>query len=328
MVDKRLVKREISNLKMLFNIARTHGFSVFLWSFADGMCRRLHLNTIYQKTHFLRHEACKKYLKKKYYYIIEKYKSSNIDDIGVIGSESIIWRYWHQGVEHVPYPVDITLDSTKKTTRNHVVNVLDAESYKKYISVPDYIETKCQNGQMNMAVFSDYLRLALLNKFGGVWLDSTFYINTTIPECIDDLGFYTINHGNKRKWIVTRDKWSIGLLACAPNNPLISFCEEFLREYWKNEITPVAYLMTDCIIGIGYDEIPAFRQMIDSVPVNNTHCFDYLSNFRNEQYDENKQKIMNLDTYVYQLSYKFDWKKETADGGLSNFGGLITASEK
>lgn len=151
-----------------------------------------------------------------------------------------------------------------------------ATSYKDYIDVPDYIAEKVQNGQMNIAVFSDYIRLALLKRYGGIWLDSTFYVNRDFPREIDNMSFYTINQGNKRKWVVTRDRWSVCLLACAPNNPLISFCEEFLREYWKNETTPVAYLMTDCIIGIAYDEIPFFKKMIDSVPINNTHCFDFL----------------------------------------------------
>ena len=322
-MNKRLIKRELANLKMLFDFAKTQGFSVFFWSLADGLCRRLHFDSLYHRTHYNRHEACKAYLKKNYAHVVDKYKNSNFEEFGKIGSDSIIWRYWQQGLTNVPYPVDITLDSTENKTGNHPVKILDGTSYKEYIDVPDYIEEKAQNGQMNIAVFSDYIRLALLKRYGGVWLDSTFYVNSDFPGEIDNMPFYTINQGNKRNWVVTRDRWSVGLLACAPNNPLISFCEEFLREYWKKETTPIAYLMTDCIIGIAYDEIPAFREMIDNVPVNNTHCFDFLTEFRNEAYDEVKQDEMNKDTYLYQLSYKFSWSKKTSDGKLSNFGGLV-----
>ena len=322
-MNKRLMKRELANLKMLFNIAKKQGGKVFFWSLTDGVCRRFHFVNFYHKTHYKRHEACKAYLKKRYAYVVEKYRKDTFKELGKIDSDSIIWRYWHQGVSNVPYPVDITLNNIKNKVGKHPVKVLDATSYKDYIDVPDYIAEKVQNGQMNIAVFSDYIRLALLKRYGGIWLDSTFYVNRDFPREIDNMSFYTINQGNKRKWVVTRDRWSVCLLACAPNNPLISFCEEFLREYWKNETTPVAYLMTDCIIGIAYDEIPFFKKMIDSVPINNTHCFDFLTEFRNETYNEEKQIEMNRDTFLYQLSYKFSWNQKTSDGKLSNYGGLV-----
>lgn len=63
-MNKRLIKRELANLKMLFDIAKTQGFSVFFWSLADGLCRRLHFDSLYHRTHYNRHEACKAYLKK------------------------------------------------------------------------------------------------------------------------------------------------------------------------------------------------------------------------------------------------------------------------
>ena len=328
MMNINLLKREKSNLIMLFNIAKTHGPKIFFWSFVDGICRRLKMNALYKKTHYLRHEACKDYLKKKYSYIIEKYKAADNDNLNKIGSESIIWRYWHQGNDKLPYPVDITLESINGNARNHPVKILDADSYGKFVDVPDYIVNKFEKGQMNIAVFSDYLRIALLRQYGGIWLDSTFYVNDVIPSKIDNMDFYTINQGNKRDWVVTRDKWSVCLLACGSQNPLISFCEDFLREYWKYEITPIAYLMTDCIIGIAYDEIPSLRKLIDNVPQNNTHCFDFLTEFRNEDYDEKKQNEMNKDTYVYQLSYKYDWSIVGKRGCLSNFGGLISRKDR
>jgi len=49
--------------------------------------------------------------------------------------------------------------------------------------------------------------------------------------------------------------------------------------------------------------------------------------FRNEDYDEETQRQMGNDTFVYQLSYKFTWNKKGANGKLSNFGGLIKKEE-
>ena len=133
---------------------------------------------------------------------------------------------------------------------------------------------------------------------------------TDEKQSADDIQVLGIQ-GNKRKWVVTRDLWSVCMLAAGPNNPLISFCYDFLAEYWKNEIAPIAYLMTDCIIGIGYEEVPIIKKLIDEVPDNNTHCFDFLTNFREEPADMEKLKTMSIDTYVYQLSYKYNWNERT-----------------
>ena len=163
-----------------------------------------------------------------------------------------------------------------------------------------------------------------MKEYGGIWLDSTFFVSKDLPISIDLLPFYSIKQGNRRKWVVTHDLWSVGMLAVGPNNPLISFCYDFLAEYWKKEITPIAYLMTDCIIAIGYEEIPIIKQMIDNVPNNNLHCFDFLSDFRNEKANREKISEMEKDSYIFQLSYKFDWKEKDKSGYLTNFGALIS----
>ncbi len=319
-----LLKREIENLKMLGKIAKHHGSTVFFWSLMDGIARRLHLGKIYEKTHNSRHEACKKYLKKKYYNVIEKYKDYNFKEIMPIGELSPVWRYWHQGRENAPYPVNVTLDSLDKKTRQHPVYVLDANNYKKYVRIPPYIEKKFANKQMNIAVFSDFLRLALLKEYGGIWLDSTFFVSDILPTQIDDLSFFSIKQGNRRKWVVTRDLWSVCMLGAGAQNPLISFCYDFLKEYWKNEITPIAYLMTDCIIAIGYEEIPIIKHLIDSVPNNNFHSFDFLGEFRNKKANINKINKMRKNTFVFQLSYKYNWVEKNNKGELTNFGALIS----
>jgi hypothetical protein len=95
-VNKRLVKRELANFKMLIDIAKTQGFNVFFWSFADGLCRRLHVDNLYHRTHYYRHEACKAYLKKTMHMLLTNIgtlilkrleKSVRILLFGAIGSK-------------------------------------------------------------------------------------------------------------------------------------------------------------------------------------------------------------------------------------------------
>lgn len=230
-MNKMLIKREISNIILLGKYAKNYGDKVFFWSLTDGMGRRLHLDRLYEKTHYKRYEACKAYLKKKYAHVIDEYKSKQFDESISVGKTSNVWRYWHQGIEKAPYPVDITLSSAEGHLGNHPIVVLDADNYRDYVSIPRYIEERCEKKQMNIAVFSDFFRLSLLKEYGGIWLDSTFFVANDFPEEIDNMPFYSIKQGNRRKWVVTRDLWSVCLLACGPRNPLISFCYDFLTEY-------------------------------------------------------------------------------------------------
>ena len=50
---------------------------------------------------------------------------------------------------------------------------LTKNNFKQYIELPDYIEKKFEKGKISMAHFSDLLRISLLAKWGGMWIDST-----------------------------------------------------------------------------------------------------------------------------------------------------------
>lgn len=315
------IKRELYNVFLLKEYFLHFGIDIALWSLADGVARRMKLKALYQKTHYHRYQSCKKYLKKKYGYIIEKYKKSSMDS-KEIGENSVIWRYWYQGIDKAPYPVGLCLDSLKGKMGAHREIILDKDNYRDYVNLPEYVTNKMERGQISIAIFSDFLRLALLKKYGGIWLDSTAYLNAELPDEVGKSKFYSIKQNNRRKWVVTQDLWSVCMLAAGVDNILIHFCYDFLCEYWKEENVPVGYLMTDCIIALGYEYIPAIRKMIDQVPDNNIHFFAFLEEFRNQKYDAAKLAEMNRNTYIYKLTYKLPYKKRI-NGQYTNFGALL-----
>lgn len=320
---KSYLSREFQNLGLLRKYAAEFGTQVFVWSLLDGACRRLHVQPVYERTNRRRYDECKRVLKERYGYVLDRYRDVDVSSVIKVGSDSCVWRYWHQGAGNAPYPVDVTLRSTDGRCRGHEVITLDKDTYGRYVDVPGYIVDHLDRGDMNIAVFSDYLRLSLLREYGGIWLDSTFLMTDVLPEDVDGMAFYSIRRAQRRDWVVTRDLWSVCLLACGPGNPLISFCQDFLTEYWQHESAPIGYLMTDCIIALAYDEISQIREMVDAVPDNNTHCFDFLTPMRNEPADDELLRRMRQDTYVWQLSYKYGYDTHTRDGRVTNFGRLI-----
>ena len=50
------------------------------------------------------------------------------------------------------------------------------KNYKDYVNMPDYIIRKQQSGEIDLTHFSDILRMMLLARHGGIWMDSTLLI--------------------------------------------------------------------------------------------------------------------------------------------------------
>ena len=56
----------------------------------------------------------------------------------------------------------------------------------QYVDIPDYILQKYRAGKMTRTHFSDILRLHLLSRYGGVWIDSTILMTEHLPKYILD----------------------------------------------------------------------------------------------------------------------------------------------
>ena len=99
---------------------------------------------------------------------------------------------WWQGESNAPPTVKACIHSMRKNSGNHPVIVLDQSNYKKYVALPQYIEKKREKGVISLTHFSDIIRINLLNTYGGLWLDSTIYVNRQISEEVFEKNFYTV----------------------------------------------------------------------------------------------------------------------------------------
>ena len=68
------------------------------------------------------------------------------------------------------------LNSIKMHADRHPVIVITEANHGDYVDLPDYIRTKVKQGKISLTHLSDILRMALLAKHGGIWIDSTVLI--------------------------------------------------------------------------------------------------------------------------------------------------------
>lgn len=241
------------------------------------------------------------HLKKNFHNIYEKYKYSNNSEI-IKPKNNNIWVFWYQGFDSLPIIVQMCIASIRKHFHNGNITYLDKNNYKQYAYMPKYIIQKFEDKKMTITFFSDILRSVLLSTHGGMWLDATIFVSGEIPSNIFNMPYFTIHCDSNFPSIM--GKWTGFLQYSYANNIVPKFCMEALFAYWEKFDSRIDYLQLDIFFLFGYDYIPAFRRMIESVPLSND-VYD-LFNSANDQFSQKKFNFI----MEQSLFFKMSWKKE------------------
>lgn len=101
-----------------------------------------------------------------------------------------IWIFWWTGEENAPEIVKACIQSVRRNANRHKVVLLSKANICDYIALPEYIEQKHNKGIIGHAHYSDMVRLTLLSKYGGLWIDATVFISQPLPNMLFDKTFY------------------------------------------------------------------------------------------------------------------------------------------
>ena len=237
-------------------------------------------------------------LKKIYEKKIKKdceFEISNSDD-------NYIWIFWYQGLENAPELIKNCYNSVvNKLGKKNRIIVLTKDNYQNYVDIPQYILKKLESKHITITHFSDILRLALLVKYGGLWLDATVYCS----------GCNELEKINKNELFVYRDSWwednviNMGnwLIYAKKNNIILKKTLQLLYEYWKKNDYILDYFLFHLFFRMVSDnyanewkKIPYFTQI-------NNHLLAYEMEMKKE-YDEKRIANIFRLTDFHKLSYK------------------------
>lgn len=87
-----------------------------------------------------------------------------------------IWTFWEPR-ENMPYCWNLCLRTWQKNLPECSINVLDFGNIEKYIDIRQFMPGLFSK-HMNLMLISDVIRAAILEKYGGIWLD----IDTIISD--------------------------------------------------------------------------------------------------------------------------------------------------
>lgn len=239
------------------------------------------------------------------------------------------WSLWWQGVDGMPEMVKICYQSQIRYVQNEGIEyyLLTKDNVADYVNIPSYILEKVNEGKITLTHLSDIIRILLLEKYGGIWLDLTilfvkplkfenlctefFSININ-PEQYEPVGY-----GQK----LTQCRWTGFLLATSTKHSfLFAYLKRAILKYWKTHSCLIDYFIMNRLIKLAYTNNSRCKFIIDSVPQTNSNLYRLLP-LLNSKYDEATFNCLIEYTSCFKLSYKKKVVK-TADGTLTFYGWL------
>ena len=237
-------------------------------------------------------------LQKKYKYVLEKMP----DNILQNERSNKIFVCWLQGFETAPLVVKKCLTSVKKYLKEYEIVELDSNNLFNYVSFPDYIIEKRKKKIISDAHFSDLLRLELLIKYGGIWMDATVLCTSpNIPKYItdSDLFLYQCLKPGKDGHTIAISNWFISAKA---NNTLLTATKRLLYEYWKKNNFAIDYYIFHIFFEIASNKYKEERKKIPKVCNSTPHILllEFFDNYDGKRFEQ----IKDL-TPFHKLSYRF-----------------------
>lgn len=182
-------------------------------------------------------------LKKKYIHTLEAF--DNVYSTNTLRQDKSqkVWVCWMQGIDNAPILVQYCYEQLKRHLKNREIILITKENIKQYVSFPPYIEDKYARGIITHTHFSDILRIELLCKYGGTWIDSTVLCTgSNIPSYMLNSNlflFQNLKPGydgsilNISSWFIT---------ACN-NHKILLAVKEMLYAYWKENNYMIDYFL-------------------------------------------------------------------------------------
>lgn len=151
-----------------------------------------------------------------------------------------VWFCWLQGMENAPELVRVCLHSQQALLTDREIVVITLENYRQYVTLPDFFVKKYEKGLIPHALFSDLLRLELLLKYGGTWMDATLLVTSrNYPPHVLNCDLFMFQYFNEKdrrpcgvsNWFIT---------SCT-NNRLLLILRDMLFQYWRDYNCTVNY---------------------------------------------------------------------------------------
>lgn len=164
-----------------------------------------------------------------------------------------IWIYWDSGWDAMPPLARLSYDSWRKANPGWDVRLLDQESALALTGIPPEVAAK----RMKPSQLADLIRLELLTRLGGVWVDATTFCQVPLDRWLAaamPFGFFAFTVTEQR----TVATW---FLASSRDNPIMRAWRDVAYSFWSCASSPTTYLMFYDFFSLAMVRYPAAGRM-------------------------------------------------------------------
>jgi len=175
-----------------------------------------------------------------------------------------MFTLWLQGEGNAPALVKKCFALMRRRCPEFELVILDRDSLREWTDIPDYIWRKLEEGRMTMAQFSDICRLDLLYRHGGVWIDSTCFVTSGIPQDIKDCGFFAYRAGHSLNGYYSFIQSCF--LRARRGSHTVAAWRAVMWEFWKRENSKIDYYQVHLMLKALVEADPAAAAEFDAMP--------------------------------------------------------------
>jgi tetratricopeptide (TPR) repeat protein len=162
-----------------------------------------------------------------------------------------IFIYWAQGFDAAPPLVRACRDALVANNPGERVHELTDETIGAYVDVPEGVRVALGD---NKTHFSDLLRLLLLEKFGGVWVDSTCFVSEPLRPRLDEV----LGKGSVFAFNYHGPYISSWLLAARPGSYAMHLWRAAMFHWWEQRGELIDYFLLHHFFEMLYRLDPRF----------------------------------------------------------------------
>lgn len=228
-----------------------------------------------------------------------------------------IWQFWAQGFEAAPAIVRRCLETVSQCAAAPVT-LLSERTMADHADLPGWLMDK--RASIGWTAFSDVLRLALLSRHGGTWIDATCLQTAPMPPEIESEPLFVFRRDSNPMIL---SSWFI---RAVPGHSFIETALAAALDYWAHHDRPHDYFwfhhLIEALVVLHRPCAETFAA-IPAVSSRAAHCLQYALR---EPYSPQRLIELTRQSWLHKLSYKLDPPPEAGSIGEVIASGNLSVS--
>lgn len=239
----------------------------------------------------------------------------------------IIWTCWLQGVDQASDFIHLCMASQRKCWEGFEQHILTLDNLHEWVDIPQFVIDKYVSKKMPAALFSDILRMAVLKKYGGIWLDAsvfcTGFLNESLQrqrESILDSPFTIFRYYRRgEKQPSGLSSWFI---AAHSGSEIATVVYDMLVAYWRDYDCTIDYYLIHLFLSMSLRSYPEIERRMPKI---NSRFSMLLGDALARTWRAGDWDDLVAHVAIHKVNFrKVEWASENPDG----YGSYILKNRK